>query len=97
MYNILKRRGVKIFMDYTITFKEDIDTSAIDKLQDKIEQMHNGEYHKSSRIGKLHKKIEKMHNEGVEQHEQKITKLSKEIWMPKNWANNPQELAKTKK
>jgi len=66
-------------MDYTITFKEDVDTSAIDKLQDKIEQMHSGKYHKSSLIGKVHKKIEKILNDDEEQNEQEITKLNKKI------------------
>ena len=66
-------------MDYTITFKEDIDTSAIDKLQDKIEQMHSGKYDKSSRIGKLHKKIEKILNDEEEQEEQETIKLTKGI------------------
>ena len=66
-------------MDYTITFKEDIDTSAIDKLQDKIEQMHSGKYDKSSRLGKLHTKIEKILSDDEEQKEQEIPKIGKGI------------------
>ena len=50
-------------MDYTITFKTDIDTSSIDRLEDKINQLHSGNFSRGSRIGRLHRKINKTHDE----------------------------------
>ena len=59
-------------MDYTITIKEDVDTTAIDKLNDKIEQLHSGKFAKNSKMEKLHKKIEDIHDE---KHQDKFNKL----------------------
>ena len=67
-------------MSYTIKVSETVDTSAIDKLQNKIEQLHSGRFNNiSSGLGRLHRKMDKIHDETQLDDYPNIQKLQEKV------------------
>ena len=67
-------------MSYTIKVSKTVDTSAIDRLQNKIEQLHSGRFtNTSSGLGRLHRKINKIHDETQLDDYPNIQRLQKKV------------------